>query len=284
MAIRNISDINSNELHEYLPVSVLECGAKYQRPLDLARIQKYAETFDPSRLEIIDVAFLDDGTYEVVDGQHRVELVKLVGYTEPLLCKITIGLSYEQRAQRFVDLNKERKRPSALDVFWARHEAGDAAARDIRSIVESEGFRIARSASSTNGRAVLSAIGVVENAYRRDGGPVLRNALYAIREGLGTDSHLKGIHLSAVISFVSQYRDEFDMERLVTVLQGITPRRLESGVNAVVGELKEAEANYTGASTGGIFVMRLYNKGLRSRKMPAWIPGRHAAFKRSPDA
>lgn len=284
MAIRNLNDHDSNELHEYLPVSSLQCGARYQRPLDLARIQRYAKTFDPSRLEIIDVAFLEDGTYEVVDGQHRVELVKLVGYTAPLLCKITMGLTYEQRAQRFVDLNKERQRPTALDVFWAKHEAGDAAALDIRAIVEDEGFRIARTASSTNGRGVLSAIAVIENAYARDGGKVLRDALHAVREGLGTDGHLKGIHLSAVISFVSQYRDEFDMDRLVDVLQGITPRRLESGVNAVMGEMKEAESNYTGATTGGIFVMRLYNKGLRSRKMPAWVPGRYAAFKRSPTA
>lgn len=261
-----------------LPAHVLRLGAPYQRPTDMARVDTYAKTFDPSRLEIIDVSLRNDGTYWVVDGQHRVHAARKAEYGDMLLCKVNTGLTLEQEAERYVRLNKDRKNPTKLELFWARFIAGDEHVVAIKQIVEDEGFKVAKFLGGSG----IVAIAAVEKSYKSDGGPILRKTLAALREAWGPGFTPSAVVLHAVSSFVNQYRDEYDHNRLVDVLTGITPRRLEAGVSAVAAEIKDAGGTYEGATTGGRFIQRLYNKGLRRRRLPEWVPGRHATFIRKP--
>lgn len=271
-------NITPSSQYQMIHAKDLQLNAKYQRPLDGPRVKGYADHFDPSRLEIIDVAHRRDGQYWVIDGQHRVMAARIAEWGDPLLCLVHRELTIEQEAERYVRLNKDRKSPSKLDLFWARLAANDEHATNIKSIVESEGYWIPRSKGSTG----IRAIAAVERAYKSDGGPILRQTLRACRLAWGSSEQLSATVLNAVSSFISQYRDEYDHDRLVDVLVGVTTRRLEAGVSAVIAEMKDAGGTYEGATTGGIYIQRIYNKGLRSKKMPAWQPGKYSAFIRKP--
>ena len=259
-----------NPRYRQLPIGILQQGAGYQRPIDKDRVDMFVSNFDPAHLMIIDVALLDDGTFEVIDGQHRIEAAKLVGYNEPLLCHINYGLSYEERAKRFVVLNTTPRKPSELDLFWANVEAGSAAECNVLRIVRDSGYDIYRpSHPGGSPRSALQCVGSLSRAYLGGDEFVLSQTLRCMHDAGWHGSDIKSSQVRAISAFVIRYRSEYRYTRLVEVLSDEMPSRVVAGIRATQIEFIES-GNKVGAHQGGTYILRLYNKGLRTRRLPSW--------------
>lgn len=114
----------------------------YQRPLDLPRVRKMAAAYDPTLLGVVDVS--DRGPahsprYAVINGQHRRALVLRAdpdGLATHLVCNVHRGLTVEQEAALFYDIDRTTRRLSTWDRWNARRAAGDPMIAEIAAVCE----------------------------------------------------------------------------------------------------------------------------------------------------
>ncbi len=89
-----------------------------------------------------------DGAYWIVDGQHRVAALKMVGFTadDQIECEVFEGLTEAQEADVFLHRDA-RKKVGTFDGFRIAVIAGRDDETQIERIVERAGFKISRDAT-----------------------------------------------------------------------------------------------------------------------------------------
>src|SRR5688572_29248244 len=96
----------SREVRE-IEVGKLKVRSIYQRPLDERRVKKMTDAFDENLIGALEVSFAD-GQFWVVDGQHRLALLRAKGI-KTVNAVIHYGLSLEEEANLFGRLNSQRR-------------------------------------------------------------------------------------------------------------------------------------------------------------------------------
>lgn len=147
-----------------LPLKQLFIDDRYQRELSQRRVRKTADEFDPAKLGVLEVSQRGKDKYAVFDGQHRLAVLEIVGYTEAP-CLVHEGLSPQKEAALFVAIQNERKRPQAIEEFVARVFAGDPQAVAINNILKKQGLRI-KIAGGKGDTASIGTIGAVTACER----------------------------------------------------------------------------------------------------------------------
>jgi hypothetical protein len=102
---------------EALPAHLLFADPTYQRDLDTRRAVEMAGTFDRRLLGVLDVSRRDDGRYAILDGQHRHATVVAVTPLAHVVCNVYEGLTVEDEARLFHELNQKRKALSWWDTW-----------------------------------------------------------------------------------------------------------------------------------------------------------------------
>ncbi|WP_181176219.1 ParB/RepB/Spo0J family partition protein [Mesorhizobium sp. B2-3-4] len=113
----------------------------YQRPLDEQRVNAMAKAFTWRSFGAIVVVPSGDG-YHVTDGQHRLEAAKLHPKVTHVPAVIVQADDIAQEASIFVDVNKNRKNVSALELFFAELAAGTGSAAETLRLSSHAGIRI----------------------------------------------------------------------------------------------------------------------------------------------
>lgn len=156
------------------------CIGEYQRgDLSMKKVKEYAENFDWDIFETPLVSFRD-GKYWIVDGQHRIETLKLLGI-DTVFCKVLTDLTYEQEAAKFNKLNTARRILNANDKFHSRVESKERDATTIRDVLEKNKLTYSKRPCK-DGYDKISAITVVENIYRDGGEKHLNRVLNILKE------------------------------------------------------------------------------------------------------
>lgn len=247
---------------ERIPVTDLRFDTRYQRVVDSAHVSRIARRFDVRKMGLVVVSLREDGGLYVVDGQHRVEAVRLVDPAFHVSCVIYGDLTPGEEAELFADLQKDRKGMSPEDLFWAEFIAGNAEAVGVAQAVERGGFTLRRKSRGATGINCFSAL---RTAYRYDKGESLGRALQVIGEAWGREEPPRATAIRALSRFVLQYRDGYSRDRLFAVIEGTTQNRVEAGSKEMAG--------VTGGGawvSGARFVLHLYNRGLRANRLPEW--------------
>lgn len=123
-----------------------------------------------------------DGHYYIVDGQHRVAALKLIGYgDQQIQCDCLEGLTEAEEAELFLRRDA-RRAVSTFDRFRIGLTAERVRERDIERIVLGTGLCVSRSKTVANG---ISCVGTLIKVYDQLGGQVLGRALRIIRDAYG---------------------------------------------------------------------------------------------------
>ncbi len=252
--------------YEDLSVDVLDASPSYQRLLDQKAVDKIVKDFEQRQFGTIVVAWRTDGSFVVIDGQHRVKAMMEIDPTRMLRCEVHTGLTYEEEAALFVKLQKNRKPMSQADQFHASVHAGNPRMIRIKEIVESTGLKVSR--RRTNGPGEISAVGFLDQLYGNDPtGRLLFDTLTIIRDAWGLDSHPNKWHLQAIASFLRRNRNTtFDRKRVVRILTETGEARFKAMVVA-----ESASAGVDIGNAGGRLITRSYNKNLRMNHLEPWV-------------
>lgn len=111
-----------------LSTSQLTSGLPYQRPVLQKDVDKIIREWNGREITPVVVSFRD-GKFNVVDGQHHIEAMrqKAGGRDVIVPCIIHTGMTYEQEAELYARLDRDKKRLTLRQYIKAVVEAGSDA-------------------------------------------------------------------------------------------------------------------------------------------------------------
>jgi hypothetical protein len=256
----------------WVSIDDMERDPEFQRDLDEKRAQQIAAYFNPDAFGIISLSGRDDGKFVILDGQHRIEALRVMGWNgQKVECHVFRDLDRKQEAQRFLDLNNF-KQLRYIDRFMSRLAAHDVTAVPIAKIVQDAGYIIDR--SSRDG--VITAAKALEDVYLGRGQRVkganpaaLRKTLAALTSAWGrTRAATSAPVIAGVGAFFLRYGTAVDTARLTAKLTKII-----AGPSGLVarGMGKRELHGGTVASGIGHYLTDEYNRGARGKnRLPGW--------------
>lgn len=239
---------------ELVPLDRLFIAAEYQRPLT-SFVESVAREYDPALIGCLIVSEREDDRFAVIDGQTRTEAMRRVvagdakdpdGQPVPwhgeavAPCLVYIGLTVEDEARLFADLQTKRRGMATYLRFRAALVAKQPEAVAIAGIVRAAGFEL----DVQEKPDTVKAIAALEWTYRRD--PAVLARVMGIIAAAWPDPSIEfrtgGDLIRGIALFITREKN-VDDNRLMDRLAGVTPRMLRHRANA----LQEG----SGAGSGG---------------------------------
>jgi len=239
----------------------------YQREADPRRVKKIAEGFDPDKLDPLKISQRADGSLWVIDGNHRLQAILVLGWSDQLVpARLVRGLSYQQEAGLFT-AQRDRRDPSAAESFRAAVESGDPAALSVRAVCEALGLSLAyKTARGSGTPRTVNAVGASWSIARDAGAPRLRRILGTVDRAWGAQSGVFTAHtIIGLNAFFSRYEDKYDAGRLDMVLARIP-------FDHFLAQSMSFRTMYGSDSRTAMAraTLALYNKRLTTGKLPEW--------------
>lgn len=126
---------------DWIDKTLITVDPLYQRPLDAERAATIARAFSWRSFGALVVVPAGDG-YHVTDGQHRLEAAKLHPKVTHVPAVIVKAEAIQSQAGMFVDINKNRKNVTGLELFFAELAAGTGNAAETLKAAKAAGIRI----------------------------------------------------------------------------------------------------------------------------------------------
>lgn len=196
----------------------ISSNAKYQRPV--YGLREFREIdYEPIVLNF------RDNVYYLMDGQNRLTAYRESGMTDPLMCKVLMGLTYEDEAKMCAQVDEKRKKMVALQKAKALLEAKDENMVKINNCVESTGLKISFNGESGEGK--ILAIADIIQIYNKMGEQGLIYILSTIVEiWHGRPDSLQGRIISGMSKFKQVYKDNYIHKILINQLKLTTPEEI----------------------------------------------------------
>lgn len=232
----------------------------FNREVDRAWVRRLVADLDSRAVGAIVVTQRTNGTFVVVDGQHRVRAVlEKWGPNATVVCVIHQGLSRAEEADLFYRLNL-RRGLKAYDRFRAEVVARHPAAVDIVATLEERGLEYGRG----TGVKVVAAITALEDAH--DLG-VLGDALTLLSDAWGyAKGTWDGYLIGGAALFLSRYPDA-DAAALRTKLA-----KYRGGSEGFLGKAKAWKSLHGVSMVRAVAALLVdtYNSRRGAGQLPPW--------------
>lgn len=252
-----------------IPLNLLGVDPRVQRSQDARRSNKIAAELNLDAVGLLCVSQRDDGTYWIIDGQHRAEALRVNGFGNDLVaCEIYTGLSLADEAAMF-RLRNNTAKPQYIDKFRVRLVEGDPDALDVMEILRSRGWLLIGQEGNAAGR--ISAVQSLERIYAVDKTSKPTAAERTIATVTAAWSHddngVDGRLIDGLGRVFLRYGSALDSGDIIDRL-----RKYPGGAGALIGKargLKDLMGGTLSTAFAEMFV-ELYNKGRRTRALPPW--------------
>jgi hypothetical protein len=256
---------------EQIPARQLMVDHAVQRPLDTTRAERIANSFDPNALGTFVVSRRADGTYHLIDGQHRHAVVILLGHEDWLLnCQVYTGLTTQEEARMFRLLNNS-KAVNVIEKFLVRIQEEDPVAVKINDVMADKGWKISTSKIDAN----FCAVAAVEKPYRRaeakhagDGETLVAWLMDVVTKAWGFAADGVRAEIISGLSLVwLRHSEAIDTKKLIDELTVIP-----GGARGMVGRaksLRDFRKGTIGDAMAELIINMLNNKR-RINRLPAW--------------
>lgn len=248
----------------WVPLGKTRISPVAQRQLRPAFVATITAEFDERQLGF-PVVSERDGFFNIVDGQHRIEMLKGIlgdGWEEQQIeCEVLIGLTEQEEAEEFLRRNKSLS-VSTFDKFMVGVTAGRPEETEINRIVRSEGLVVSREKVE----GAIMAVDALRTVYNRSDGETLGRTLRICRDSWG-DGGMKGPVIKGVGLVCQRFNGEVPEELAVERLAGI-----RGGVHGLLNK-----ATVIKHRTGGqvphcvaAAVVEVIKNGTSGKKLPDW--------------
>lgn len=176
--------------HDKVKLANLITDGRFNREIRANWVNYLVINFKAEAFGEIVVSERVDGKYVIIDGQHRAEMLRQLGFPEDrelIPAEIHTGLSDRDEAY-LTKIYNDSKGFGPLDKFKAMLHAGDPECRSIDKIVRTSGLRIA----SGTRDGVVSAVNTLDRIYR-----LSKPKGATLKETLQTTTIVWGVHKSA---------------------------------------------------------------------------------------
>jgi len=208
-----------------------------------------------------------DNTWWIVDGQHRISALKIIGFADEDLveCECYVGLTEKQEADLF--LHRAKNKPiHPLDKFRIAVNAGWPDETAIQRVVDSLNNPDDPSPLKIGfGKRKISAVGALMTIYKEAGEGGLGRTLLILQEAFG-ETGFSAAMIGGVGLVIRRYGNLVETKRLVDALRK-SPGGA-AGIEQKAEVLKRSTGNGKGVCLGAA-VVEAYNRG-RGKKLTNW--------------
>ena len=271
----NAMDVVNSQKIEVIPVSRL-VSSVYQRSLSMPRVTRIISRFDVAKLGMPVVSRHDDGSFTVIDGQHRVAAMRTIGVRE-VRCIVLEGLTLEEEADFFRTQGVDCRPLNALDKFNAGVIAQDPHYVAIDALLKKYDFRV----THQSGCRCIAAVDSLSRIVSMFSFKVLDQVLAYISAAWPTDATIvRREMLAGLAEFVSRFGEGVPVMTFAAQMQDKHPSAM----------LYEFQGRMNGRATARSSFNRMnryvfcgvlvdsYNKGMpKNRKLTLnWTPEKEA--------
>jgi hypothetical protein len=161
---------------------MMRVNQEAQRSYRESHAREYADNFD---LEALGYPVVNhrDGIFYLVDGQHRVMAMRLIGWEDQQIeCECFESLSEREEAELFLKRNK-RRNVRSFEAFVVAVKAGREAECDVNRIVMGQGLKVSEDMQDGS----VQAVGALMYVYTHYGAKVLSKTLRIARDAYAKD-------------------------------------------------------------------------------------------------
>lgn len=245
----------------WVPIAEMRVNPKAQREFNPAQAEKYAADFDFEGMGF-PVLNLREGVWFIVDGQHRIAALKLIGYgDQQVQCECFEGLTEAQEADLFL-IRDDRRKVSSFERFGIAVTAQWETQVDVNRIVQGLGLAVSQQGTP---RTIGSATTLVR-VYERGGPKTLSRTLKIIRDGIGDDGFDQFI-IGGVGLLTQRYNGQLDDAQVISKLAV-----LKKPVSTIhqKAETIRSRTGTTKTQAVAAAVVDIVNAGKGGKKLPSW--------------
>lgn len=205
--------------NQKINISYLKTDMSYQSPVRETQVKKIINNFDPKRLGSITVNRRQDMNLYIIDGQHRVEVLKELNI--PLIdATIHENLTVEEEAEMYYGIN-DRPAKSPNSKGKSSLKFGDVAAIEIEEAVTNIGMKIDYD-KNVNSDGYIMAYAALQNIHKRYGKDMLEIVLQVINSAYGKDKrNYQSFMMKGFADFISKFGSSIDLNHLINRLQDV---------------------------------------------------------------
>jgi len=247
-----------------VPLSKMRVSDNAQRDLRNGRVNFLLGEFDIDMFGL-PVGNWREGHFYIVDGQHRIEALKLwlgEGWEKQKVdCRAYNGMTEQQEADMFDRLNNALA-TRALDRFCIRVTAKRPVECAINNAVKAEGLKVSR----TPGEGRVQAVAALARVFKMSDADTLRRTLRIVSQSFG-DPGLTSPVIDGVGLFCKRYNGAVDDKQVINKLQ-----TLRGGVGAIITEANSARKSMGQSLPQCVAaaVVAHMNRGRGGARLPAW--------------
>lgn len=248
-----------------------------QRPLSKQHVAEIAEDFSPALFGQGDVSQRADGSYYILDSQHRCAAAIVRGFgDQEFRFQVWKGLTIAEEAELFILLNSLITKNRAITAFLIGAEAKYPANVAIVKILSYYGLSV-KPASENGGVSAVKALATVydgrvtgvplraklASGRKQPPGEVLSRTINILHSAWGVDrSAYDAIMINSVAALLLKHDTRIDGVRLSKLL------KKNHDAMSLIGSIRsQAHARRKGTNLTGLTVMEdIYNTGLREAK------------------
>ena len=246
---------------EMIPVRDMRIDSSYQRAPDSKRVEKIAANWDDLKANLIHVSHREDGHYYVMDGNHT-RLAYLKNGGDKLPCRVHEGLTVDDEARLFYELNLSQKKPSFGEILKAKAAAGCELEKTYLQALSDAGIDY----TFTNSRGCkIKCHAALIHIYKTTTYETMLRALRVAKEAADErETFFQVGYFPGLCALVVSHPD-IDDQRLIRVIQNTTSSRVKeiadsyrkSAVSGSTSTTRDFKKTY----------IHIYNKGLRKNKI-----------------
>lgn len=250
-----------------VPLNLLIIDSTVQRPLDKRKADKMAAEMNLDAIGLICVSRRTNGTYAIIDGQHRVDALRTCGFVaEPVSCEVYHRLTLADEAAMF-RLRNNRVAVQKIDLFRVRVIEGDKVANAINDMVARLGWHI-QPHGNDGDFAAVHALETVWNLDPDGNPPAAERALAAITAAWGHNPD--GVHraiFGGVGAIFARYGTEVDSGDLIDRLA-----KFPGAPNNLLGKARGLRDLIGGTLPSAVaeIVVEEYNRRRKTRALRPW--------------
>lgn len=244
-----------------IEVSQTAVSDQAQREFNQGAANKISSEWDRNMVGTV-VASLRDGKYYLVDGQHRVHVLRdREGEKAKVSAWVYTSLTVKQEALMYLKYNN-RTEGTAMDKHHIAVAGGKPLNVAVEKLIRNAGYNT----SLAKGQNNIGCIDALLRVYERGGHYTLERTLFIIGEGLGSAGFVTGI-VRGVGLVVARYSDHLDETILIDKLD-----KLRRGPKTLLQAGKDMADQHGKSLEQGIatVLVDMVNAGRGGKKLTPW--------------
>ncbi|MGL5348299.1 MAG: ParB/RepB/Spo0J family partition protein [Peptostreptococcaceae bacterium] len=191
----------------WIPMSQIKIDMDVQRTLDAKHAKNIAKKFDPASFGRVTVNQREDGLFYAINGQHRMDALKELGFTE-CPCIVINCIDKKDEGQSFIKINENAKAVSTIDKYRIGVSAEVSEWLKVKAVLDFAG--ITRVSGNPNSFRSVGTIYKEINQgsserNREENTTVCKIALKVLKNTCQTLGEMDYITVSGMITFCRAY-------------------------------------------------------------------------------